>query len=54
MTAQELRPLATPRPDSCRGAQRDARSPSSIEYFHFNSPVTASRATTARRVPAVA
>jgi len=43
-----------PRPESWRGAQRVARSPSSRLYIHFNSPDFPSRATTARRVPAVA
>src|SRR6266545_1008587 len=43
-----------PRPESCRGAHLVARSPSSMPYIHFSSPVFASSATTERRVPAVA
>src|SRR4029078_760569 len=43
---------ATPRPDSCRG-EAAARAPSCSECIHSISPVVASSATAAPRVPPV-
>ena len=43
---------ARPRPDNCLGAD-SPRLPSLYAYFQRSSPVAASSATTARRVPAV-
>ena len=44
---------ASPRPDNRRGAA-SARAPSSTLNTHLSSPVAASSANTARRVPPVA